>query len=198
MPEKTQTVVAPRPGETRDCLDPWKMSFVHADGSVTLCCWSRPVGNIKDAPFADVLMNDAAREMRRGLLTGRIPEDCVHCPARSLVPVEQFRRKVEAFVADDGRQELLKLRGEHYALQEELVKARKHVNALLEHVANLEDERRHLRLHTANLEAAFNEVREGRISPFQLARRWTRGRLRRSALGRWWIARRATSGAAAC
>ena len=85
--EKTQTVVAPKPGETRDCLDPWKMSFVHADGSVTLCCWSRPVGNIKDAPFGEILMNEAAREMRRGLLTGRIPDDCVRCPARMLVPV---------------------------------------------------------------------------------------------------------------
>ena len=98
--EKTQTVVAPRPGETRDCLDPWKMSFVHADGSVTLCCWSRPVGNIKDAPFGDLLLNDASKEMRRGLLTGRMPEDCVHCPARTLVPVAEFRRKVERFVAE--------------------------------------------------------------------------------------------------
>ena len=189
MPEKTQTVVQPKPGETRDCLDPWKMSFVHADGTVSLCCWSRPIGNIKDAPFAELLMNDASKEMRRGLLTGRIPEDCVHCPARTLVPVAEFRKKVERFVADDGRQELLKLRGDLYALQEDMVRSRKHVASLQEHIANVEGERGHLRLHVANLEAAVNEVVEGRISPFRLAWRWTRGRLRRSALGRWWIAR---------
>jgi hypothetical protein len=189
MPEKTQTVVQPKPGETRDCLDPWKMSFVHADGEVSLCCWSRSIGNIKDAPFAQLLMNDASREMRRGLLTGRMPEDCVHCPARTLVPVAEFRRKVEAFVADDGRQELLKLRGDHYLMQEDMVRARKHTSSLLEHVANLESEREHLRRHAATLQAAVDAVNEGLVSPFALAWRWTRGRLRRSALGRWWIAR---------
>ena len=194
--EKTQTVVAPKAGETRDCLDPWKMSFVHADGSVTLCCWSRPVGNIKDAPFADVLMNAMSREMRRGLLTGRIPEDCVRCPARTLVPVAEFRRKVEAFVADDGRQELLKLRGQVYTLQEDLVAARKHLagseqarGALVEHVANLEAVQEHLRLHNTNLLDQVNQVLEGRGSLLRLVLRWTRGRLRRSPLGRWWIER---------
>jgi len=192
VPEKTQTVVRPRPGETRDCLDPWKMSFVHADGSVSLCCWSRSIGNIKDARFGELLVNDASREMRRGLLTGRLPEDCVRCPARTLVPVAELRRKVEAFVADDGRQELLRLRGDHYALQEDMVRARRHIESLLGHVANLEDERRHLRLNAATLQAAVDAVREGRGSPVELLYRWTRGRLRRSALGRWWIARRAT------
>jgi len=194
--EKTQTVVAPKPGQTRDCLDPWKMSFVHADGSVTLCCWSRSIGNIKDAPFGEVLMNEAAREMRRGLLTGRIPEDCVHCPARTLVPVGEFRRKVEAFVADDGRQELLKLRGQVYSQQEDLVLARKHLAsseearlALVQHVANLEEERQHLRLHNTNLLDQVNRVLEGRGSLLKLVARWTRGRLRRTALGRWWIER---------
>ncbi|HZL98636.1 MAG TPA: SPASM domain-containing protein [Planctomycetota bacterium] len=194
--EKTQTVVAPKAGQTRDCLDPWKMSFVHADGAVTLCCWSRPVGNIKDAPFADVLMNDAAREMRRGLLTGRIPEDCVHCPARTLVPVAEFRSKVERFVADDGRQELLKLRSQVYTLQEDLVLARKHLAgseearaALAQHVSNLEEVQQHLRVHNTNLHDQVNQVLEGRGSLPRLVLRWTRGRLRRSALGRWWIER---------
>jgi hypothetical protein len=194
--EKTQTVVAPKPGETRDCLDPWKMSFVHADGSVSLCCWSRSIGNIKDAPFEELLMNDASKEMRRGLLTGRIPEDCVRCPARSLVPVAKFRKKVEAFVADDGRRELLKLRGQLFTLQEDMVKARKHLAgseearaALVQHVANLEQVQEHLRLHNTNLLDAVNQVIEGRGSLPKLVYRWTRGRLRRSALGRWWITR---------
>ena len=194
--EKTQTVVAPRSGETRDCLDPWKMSFVHADGSVTLCCWSRPVGNIKDAPFGELLLNDASKEMRRGLLTGRMPDDCVHCPARTLVPVAEFRRKVEAFVADDGRQELLKLRSRNYGLQEDLVLARKHLAgseqaraALLEHVAQLEEERAHLRQHNTNLLDSVNQVIEGRASLPRLVLRWTRGRMRRTVFGRWWVNR---------
>jgi hypothetical protein len=194
--EKVQTVVQPKPGETRDCLDPWKMSFVHADGSVSLCCWSRSIGNIKDAPFAELLMNDASKEMRRGLLTGRLPDDCVRCPARTLVPVAQFRKKVEAFVVDDGRQELLKLRGQLYTLQEDMVKARKHLAgseearaALLQHVANLEEVQKHLRLHNTNLLDSVHQVIEGRGSLLRLIVRWTRGRLRRSAFGRWWIAR---------
>jgi hypothetical protein len=194
--EKIQTVVEPQPGETRDCLDPWKMSFVHADGAVSLCCWSRPVGNIKDAPFGEILMNEAAREMRRGLLTGRIPDDCVRCPARMLVPVAELRRKVQEFVADDGRRELLKLRGQYYTLTEDMVLARKHLAgseaaraALEQHVANLEEERTHLRQHNTNLLDEVNQVLEGRGSLPKLVYRWTRGRLRRSALGRWWIAR---------
>lgn len=194
--EKTQTVVQPKPGETRDCLDPWKMSFVHADGSVSLCCWSRSIGNIKDAPFAELLMNDMAQEMRRGLLTGRMPEDCVRCPARTLVPVAQLRKKVEAVMADDGRQELLKLRAQLYTQQEDMVLARKHLAgseearaALLVHVQNLDEERQHLRLHNTNLLDAINQVIEGKGSLVRLVARWTRGRLRRSALGRWWIAR---------
>ena len=194
--EKTQTVVAPKPGETRDCLDPWKMSFVHADGSVTLCCWSRAIGNIKDAPFGELLMNDASREMRRGLLTGRIPEDCVRCPARTLVPVAELRAKVAAFVADDGRQEILKLRSRVYSLQEDLVLARKHLAgseearaALVAHVTNLDEERQHLRLHNTNLLDAVNQVVEGRGSLARLVIRWTRGRWRRSAIGRWWTNR---------
>ena len=196
MSEKVQTVVEPKPGETRDCLDPWKMSFVHADGTVSLCCWSRPVGNIKDAPFGEILINDQSREMRRGLLTGRMPEDCVHCPARSLVPVAELRRKVEAFVADDGRRELLKLRGQAYTLTEDLVLARKHLAgseqaraALLDHIENLQEERSHLRQHNTNLLDQVNEVLEGRVSLLRLVFRWTRGRLRRSALGRWWVMR---------
>ena len=194
--EKTQTVVQPRPGETRDCLDPWKMSFVHADGSVSLCCWSRSIGNIKDAPFGELLMNDMAKEMRRGLLTGRIPEDCVRCPARTLVPVAELRRKVEAFVADDGRKELLELRGRLFTLQEDMIVSRQHLAgseqaraALLQHVANLEEQREHLRLHNTHLLDQVNQVLEGRGSLLRLVARWTRGRLRRSPLGRWWIER---------
>lgn len=196
MSEKVQTVVEPKPGETRDCLDPWKMSFVHADGAVSLCCWSRPVGNIKDAPFGEILMNDMARGMRRGLLTGRLPEDCVHCPARTLVPVAELRRKVEALVADDGRRELLKLRGQNYTLTEDLVLARKHLagselarSALLGHVENLEEERSHLRVHNTDLLDEVNGILEGRGSLALLVFRWIRGRLRRSALGRWWAMR---------
>src|SRR6187402_3534660 len=102
--EKTQTVVAPRPGETRDCLDPWKMSFVHADGAVSLCCWSRPVGNIKDAPFGEILMNEAAREMRRGLLKLRgqyytLTEDMV-LARKHLAGSEAARAALEQHVAN--------------------------------------------------------------------------------------------------
>ena len=68
--------------------------------------------------------------------------------------------------------------------------AKAHVTTLQEHVRNLEDEREHLRLDNAHLKEANEAVREGRVPLRELLVRWTRGRLRRTALGRWWIARK--------
>lgn len=193
----TKTYRQPHPGETRDCLDPWKMTFIKADGSVSLCCWSAPVGNIAEAPVDQILHNAASREMRRGLLTGEMPVDCVKCPARMLMPVAEFRGKVERFLADDGRTERTALRARLHATQENVVALRhhasnveQHAHEIEQHVRNLEEEREHLRRHVGQLTERVDAVAEGRMPLTRVLGSWTRGRLRRSALGRWWMSRR--------
>lgn len=185
----------PKTGETRDCLDPWKIALIRADGEVALCGWSPSLGNLNERPVAELLRSERAEAMRRGLLTGRLVEACQVCPARKPVAVAALRGEVER-LADAGRNELLELRGRNYELQEDLLLAREHLAgseqaraALVEHVGNLEEQREHLRLHNTNLLDTVNEVLEGRGSFVKLVMRWTRGRFRRSAIGRWWITR---------
>jgi hypothetical protein len=205
------TVCTPHPGQTRDCLDPWGMAYVKADGAVSLCCWSRPIGNVKEGTIDALLHNEASREMRRGLLTGAMPHDCVVCPARALVPVDDFRRKVEEFVAYDGRQEMLALRARLHGVQETLVQERRthqevdkefarlrtiakgfeeqlRAQALLaaelaERVEHLELERGHLRAHVELLVEDAHALSEGRAPILRIVYRWMRGRAR-SLLGR--------------
>jgi len=181
-----KTACEPKPGETRDCLDPWKMAFVHADGNVSLCCWSRPVGNVKDAPMQQLLHNEAALAMRRGLLTGELPPDCAQCPARTLTAVPEFRRKVEGWLTGSDREELLKVRAQLHSVHLELAAARRHVEglsgeaaALRQHAANLEEHRNHLQRHNADLLACVDAWHQGRTPFARLVGVWLKGRARR-------------------
>lgn len=196
MPVGVKTVREPQPGETRDCLDPWKMAFVHADGAVTLCCWSRPVGNVKQAPLQEILHNEASVALRRGLLEGALPADCVQCPARMLTPVADFRRKVEGWLNGSDREELLKARARLHAVHLDLAAARRRTRELdselasvRQHAANLEEVRGHLERHNAELQAFLDAWTAGRTPAARLVGVWLRGRLRR------WFGMRAASGA---
>lgn len=194
----TNYVVEPQPGQTRDCLDPWKMAFVKADGSVALCCWSLPVGNIKQGTLNQILHGEPARDMRRGLLTGHMPGECVRCPARELIPVEDLKRKVTRYLAEGDREETLALRARFNKLQEEHVAmhrkvveleprlsiAEREVTGLQAHARNLEDEREHLRRHVALLADRVHGLDEGRMSLPKVLYVWTRGFVRRVFLGR--------------
>ena len=180
----------PRPGETRDCLDPWKMSFVHADGGVSLCCWSRSIGSINAATVNEILEGAAAKAMRRGLLTGRVPVDCVRCPSRSLVPVGDFKQKVEEFLSGDDRKERMDLRARAYGLQDQVALLRHHIEDVEAdrkkvqlHAHNLEIEREHLKMHNGMLLEKVNSIHEGRANIFHLVVSWTRGLLRRKLRG---------------
>lgn len=173
----------PGPGETRDCLDPWKMSFVHADGGVSLCCWSRAIGSIHTTPVNEILEGEAARGMRRGLLTGRVPVDCVRCPSRNVVPLATLRKKVEAHLSGDNRQERMELRAKAYALQDEVACVRRERDAIREHIGNLEEEREHLRKHNEMLVETVNSIHEGRANIFRVVGSWCRGLMRRTFLG---------------
>ena len=173
----------PGPGETRDCLDPWKLSFVHADGGVSLCCWSRSIGSIKTTPVDEILKGDAARAMRRGLLTGRVPVDCVRCPSRSLVPLASLRKSVEEYMSADDSQGRRQLRKQVYGLHEQVASLRREREATSQHIANLEEERAHVLKHNEMLVERVTSIHEGRASLLRLVGSWCRGRARRM-LGR--------------
>ncbi|MGQ0551678.1 MAG: SPASM domain-containing protein [Planctomycetota bacterium] len=191
----------PAPGETRDCLDPWKMAYVKADGAVTLCCWSQPVGNVKHNTIQEILHDEPARALRRGLLTGQMPDDCIRCPARGLVSTEALRQKVDEYVSDDDRREMMAVRARLHGLQEEVVQLRHHASNLeadrdnwRTHARNLEEERAHLRGVitglTTQAEALSEQVaavEQGRVPLGGLIRTWLRGRVRRSKLGGRWF-----------
>lgn len=83
------------PGQTRDCTDPWNLTYVRADGSVRLCCWSREVGNLHEQSMDEIVQGEKARKMRGGLLTGDLDEDCVRCPARGVLTIAKLTHKVE-------------------------------------------------------------------------------------------------------
>jgi hypothetical protein len=193
----TNFVLEPQPGQTRDCLDPWKMAFVKADGSVALCCWSSPVGNIKQGTLNEILHGEPARDMRRGLLNGHMPGECVRCPARELIPLEDLKRKVQRYLAEGDREETLALRARFNKLQEDHVLIHRRISELEPklkvaevevanlqvHAHNLEEEREHLRRHVALLVDRVHGLDEGRMSLPKVLYVWTRGFLRR-VLGR--------------
>ena len=123
---------------TRDCLDPWSTLYVHADGDVAACCWSRPVGNLGRESLERIVEGEAVRAMRLGLLTGALPADCAKCPARDTTTTKALARKVERLAVDDevapdfaqragirrAELRLRELRGEEQALRTALAEDR--------------------------------------------------------------------------
>ena len=74
----------PRPGETRDCLDPWYQPFIRTNGEVWPCCWFyEELGNVNETPFHQLVNGAAFRQLRRELLTGQLRKACIECPSRS-------------------------------------------------------------------------------------------------------------------
>jgi MoaA/NifB/PqqE/SkfB family radical SAM enzyme len=193
--------VPAEPGETRDCVDPWEMAFIRADGQVALCCWSKHLGNLKTESLDELIDSPAARKMREGLLTGDLGEDCRRCPARGTTRRELLARKVRRTLHRRGLGDLEKLRSRVHHLESEREQLLRHAETLeveqrhmrnhiaiieperfglLGHVKNLEQEREHLTGHIQNLE------RERRSIAGFVARRM-RARLRDSFVGKFWI-----------
>lgn len=68
---------------TRDCTDPWRKLYINAEGDVSLCCWSSPVGNLRHTPLEALRNGEAAHKMRAGLLSGELPSACAACEVRA-------------------------------------------------------------------------------------------------------------------
>ncbi|MBI2215018.1 MAG: radical SAM protein [Acidobacteria bacterium] len=85
--------------ETRDCLDPWRIAFVHASGEVRPCCfYEETLGQLDAEPLPDIVNGARFRELRRGLLSGELSRSCASCNARSLIGIDLLRAKVEEYV----------------------------------------------------------------------------------------------------
>jgi molybdenum cofactor biosynthesis enzyme MoaA len=82
------------PDMSKACLDPWVFTQIEADGAVFPCCAHSPVGTVNGSghTLGGVLNNDKVRQMRRGLLLGRLDPECAVCTTRKPVERSELRR----------------------------------------------------------------------------------------------------------
>lgn len=100
----SRVYLAPRPGETRDCLDPWSFSQLRADGDVSLYCFAPAVGKVDGATgVSEILNNDKSKHFRTGLLSGDIPDPCRTCWSKSTTTTEKLQAKVARHLAHEGK-----------------------------------------------------------------------------------------------
>lgn len=84
---------------TRDCLDPWSFIMVRANKEVLPCCWYRSLHSSgKHRSLFEVFNNTKARELRRRLLTGDLPPDCMDCTCRAWTSTDNLKKKVWNYV----------------------------------------------------------------------------------------------------
>jgi len=96
---KTVRFDHPAPRETRDCLDPWRIAFVHASREVRPCCfYEETLGQLDWETLPDIVNGPRFRDLRRGLLSGDLPRSCATCNARPLIGVDLLRAKVKEYV----------------------------------------------------------------------------------------------------
>lgn len=103
--------------KTRNCIEPWRSFQFEAGGSISPCCSgtiSGRFGNIHTDYFAalrcgrrpDIFANDAYKDLRNGLLTGKLHRSCIDC--RSVhdadVTPEALRKRVIHHLESQGMQ----------------------------------------------------------------------------------------------
>ena len=84
-------------GMTRGCLDPWQKIFIKADGEVALCCYTPPVGSIKEDSIDNIVNNEKAMAYRQGLISGELIGNCRNCPEKPLVPISELREAIVGY-----------------------------------------------------------------------------------------------------
>jgi hypothetical protein len=91
------------PPTTKACLDPWSFLMIKADGSVCLCCWSAPIGNINDLELDQIVTGFKAQQLRISLLTGQLMGCCLSCPARHATTTDKLSADVETYLNDSEK-----------------------------------------------------------------------------------------------
>jgi MoaA/NifB/PqqE/SkfB family radical SAM enzyme len=91
-------------GMTRMCLDPWKLVYIHADGTIRTCCWHWDgMGNLKQGDtLAEAVNNEKMQELRHQLLTGELSKYCGNCPARALTSIENLKSAVRQLLEEQA------------------------------------------------------------------------------------------------
>ncbi len=80
----------------RDCLDPWRFSYVLQSGRVRPCCVMEDnMGNLLEKTFTEIWNGKAYQSLRRRILEGEQPEQCRNCPIRPVIPLSVLHEKVK-------------------------------------------------------------------------------------------------------
>jgi MoaA/NifB/PqqE/SkfB family radical SAM enzyme len=86
----------PPAGRTRHCLDPWRTVFIRATGEVRPCCYQASIGTLGQSTLDEILKSQAARDLRRRLLSGDLDECCLSCPDKGVSSL--FSQRAAVFV----------------------------------------------------------------------------------------------------
>src|SRR3954464_5352881 len=79
---------------TRDCVDPWTYIQFKANGDVSPCCARPSVGNLGQSSLAAILNGPSIRQVRSGLLSGKLDEHCRQCVLRDPIDPPRLQAKV--------------------------------------------------------------------------------------------------------
>lgn len=89
--------------QTKACLDPWSFLMIKADGNVSLCCWSAPIGNTNASDLDEIVTGLKAQHLRSSLLTGELMGCCLACPARGNTTTDALQKDVETYLKDSEK-----------------------------------------------------------------------------------------------
>jgi len=93
----------PGAGETRLCLDPWRVVKIEEGGGVAACCIGRTlIGHLDKTSLPDIISGEAAQRRREDMTTGNLIPECRFCPSRPVVTVAEFQVELAAWKARKG------------------------------------------------------------------------------------------------
>lgn len=89
---------------TRNCIDPWNLTYISADGAVKPCCiMTERLGTLGvDGNLSDLFHGQLLREYRYGLLSGELKGSCKDCHSRGWVSIEELARKVKDYIDENS------------------------------------------------------------------------------------------------
>tara|TARA_R110001592_G_scaffold97925_1_gene280030 strand:- start:1523 stop:2695 length:1173 start_codon:yes stop_codon:yes gene_type:complete len=62
------------------CSAPWRGLHIRTNGDISTCCAGKPLGNVHNDRFEDVLNSDTIREVRQSIKDGKLHDDyCSYC-----------------------------------------------------------------------------------------------------------------------
>jgi MoaA/NifB/PqqE/SkfB family radical SAM enzyme len=88
---------------TRDCLDPWKYFIIRNTGDVAYCCKSlQTIGSVHDRTLSDILNSLEIQQVRRGILTGDLVEECRVCGTVPWTGTNKIQQKVKNYLTNNS------------------------------------------------------------------------------------------------